>query len=364
MKFRIAILVCLLAGCSSDPVDQRIDADTNAVDMSESDSGNAPDAATADAANNVAADMSDVDAPGPVDQGELTSGWHERADLPNPQQEVAVVEIDGLIYVMGGFNELGQQLATVVVYDPSTDRWSERADFPDRANHMNAVAVDGQIWVTGFLSNGFNADPRTFVYDPGTDSWAPGPDMSDARGRGASAVGFIDGLIYVAGGIGPDGVTAMVDVLDPATETWTPLTDALRAFDHAGYGVVDGKLIVAAGRSGSIQSFFTDVQIYDPAADSWSAGAPIPTARGGVASAVHDGILYVFGGEGDSGSPGSVFPDVEAYDVAADSWTVLDPMLSPRHGFAGVALGDIIYLPGGAPTQFLDAVATHEIFVP
>ena len=156
----------------------------------------------------------------------------------------------------------------------------------------------------------------------------------------------------------------MVDVLDPQTNTWTERADALRAFDHAGFGVVDGKLIVAAGRNGSIQGYFDDVQIYDPAADSWSAGAPIPTARGGVASAVHNGMLYVFGGEGDPTSPGQVFPEVEAYDVAANTWTELDPMPSPRHGFAGVTIGNIIYLPGGAPTQFLDAVATHEVFVP
>ena len=372
LKTYACLFALLIAvGCSDDPVSNAADEGIT-VPNNGADSGDpAIDAASnnppgEDAGrNNPSGDSGAPDVGEDHDQGGgLTAGWHDRADLPDPQQEVAVVALDGLVYVMGGFNEVGGQLATVVVYDPDTDSWSARADFPTRANHINAVVFEGQIWVTGFLHMGFTPDPRTFIYDPETDAWSPGPDLPTGRGRGSSAAGVIDGLIYVAGGIAPGGVRGWTDVLDPQTGMWTELDDAPRAFDHAGFGVVDGKLIVTAGRGGTIASFFDDVQIFDPSTGDWSNGAPIPTARGGVASAVHDGKIYVFGGEGDPNSPGQVFSQVEVYDVAADSWTELDPMPSPRHGFAGATIGDVIYLPGGAPTQFLDAVATHEIFVP
>jgi N-acetylneuraminic acid mutarotase len=301
----------------------------------------------------------------PLDGGNLPAGWTTLTSLPAPQQEIAVVALDGLIYVMGGFSTGAAAVATTVAYDPSTDTWSSRADFPLPANHMNASVVDGQIWVTGFLFMGFTADERTFVYDPADDAWTPGPDMPPTRGRGSSAAGVIDGLVYVAGGLAPGGGSvAWTDALDPVTGIWTELSDAPRAFDHMGNGVVDGKLIVAAGRNGGIYSFVDSVHIYDPQTGEWTDAAPIPTARGGVASAVLNDVLYVFGGEGDQNAPGQVFDDVEAYDLATDSWSVLEPMKTPRHGFGGAASNGAIYLPGGAPVQIFGAIDVMEAYVP
>lgn len=362
MKIQLKTQACLIAtlivcGCSDDPATP---ADR---DMAVADTTVPAADVGADAGGDVAtpSDLATADDVGDVLLG---PGWHDRATLPAPQQEVAVVALDGRIYVMGGFGAAAQQLATVIVYDPQTDSWSERASFPTPANHMNAAVVDGKIWVTGFLHLGFTPDGRTFVYDPATDAWSPDADLPAGRGRGASAVGVIDGQIYIAGGVAPGGAQAWLDVLDPTTGTWTALPDAPRAFDHAGYGVIDGKLVVAAGRNGSIASFVDAVHIYDPTSNAWTDGAPIPTARGGVASAVHADLLYVFGGEGDASSPGRVFPQVEAFDLAANSWTQLDPMPVPRHGFAGATIGDIIYLPGGARAEFLAADDTHQVYVP
>jgi N-acetylneuraminic acid mutarotase len=63
------------------------------------------------------------------------------------------------------------------------------------------------------------------------------------------------------------------------------------------------------------------------------------------------GRLFVFGGEGSEDDPNGVFPDVEAYDPATDSWAVYEAMDVPRHGFGAAVLGDRIYLMGGATRQ-------------
>jgi len=274
-----------------------------------------------------------------------------------------VVALDGLIWVLGGFDVGAQVVALVEVYDPRTNSWSRKADFPVRAHHMNASVVDGEIWVTGFLAGGFSADGRSFRYDAGDDAWTPAEDLPTGRQRGASATGVIDGKIYVAGGVA-GGAVAHFDVLDPQTGVWSALPDVPRNVDHAAFGVIDGTFVVAAGRSATITSFTDEVDLFDPAAGQWTLGAPIPTARGGVASAVLDGKLYVFGGEGNRADPSGVFPQVEAYDFANDSWTELDPMPIPRHGLGAAALDGVIYLPGGAPTEFLDATDVHQVFVP
>lgn len=368
MRLPYIALLLLATACSSDPA---------ANNSEPADQGVTKNDVSTDAGPDVASTTPDVgtqeDAPTGADMVENTpdaannnpmSGWHDRQALPAEQQETAVVAFQDRIWVMGGFNAGGQEIATVNVYDPATDSWDTAADFPLPAHHMNAAVYDGQIWVTGFLAGGFAPDGRTFVYDPTDDQWTPGPDLPQERRRGASAVGVIDEKIYVAGGVGAGGAVALFDVLDPTTSVWTELPDLPRDVDHAAFGVVDGTLIVAAGRDSAISAHTDRVELFDPADGTWQTGAPIPTARGGVASAVWDGKLYVFGGEGDPDSPGNVFPQVEAYDFAADEWEQLADMPSPRHGLGAAALDGVIYLPGGAPTQFLDATDVHQVYVP
>jgi N-acetylneuraminic acid mutarotase len=79
-----------------------------------------------------------------------------------------------------------------------------------------------------------------------------------------------------------------------------------------------------------------------------------------VAGAVLDGRLFVFGGEG-SGMGSGVFPNVEAYDPAADRWETLPAMSVPRHGFGAATLDGRIYLPGGATSQGFGPVDDHSV---
>jgi N-acetylneuraminic acid mutarotase len=91
----------------------------------------------------------------------------------------------------------------------------------------------------------------------------------------------------------------------------------------------------------------------------------MPTARGGTACGVIGDRLVVVGGEGNP-APGSrgVFPQVEAYDAAANAWQTLAPMRTPRHGMGAAAWDGKLYVPGGANQQAFGAVATHEILTP
>lgn len=59
-----------------------------------------------------------------------------------------------------------------------------------------------------------------------------------------------------------------------------------------------------------------------------------------------------------------MFDDHQAYDPATDTWTVLAPMATPRHGTGGAGIGGYFHVPGGATVQAFGAVATHEVFGP
>ena len=65
--------------------------------------------------------------------------------------------------------------------------------------------------------------------------------------------------------------------------------------NHCAGGVVNGKFYVAGGRMADTST--NALEVYDPQTNSWSTRAPMPTARSGIAAAVVNNELWVFGGE-------------------------------------------------------------------
>ena len=72
------------------------------------------------------------------------------------------------------------------------------------------------------------------------------------------------------------------------------------------------------------------VHKYNPATNSWSAVAPMPTARSLVNAVVLNECLYAVGGRLQDASCTAV---VERYDPVADSWTTMHPMGTARNAF-------------------------------
>ncbi len=298
-------------------------------------------------------------------EGEVPQGWSPMAEIDGgPIQEIAVLALNGEIYILGGFDSRALIVATGRAYDPRTDTWRSIADLPVRMHHANAVAAEGKIYIVGFLANGFQADARGFIYDPVEDAWSEGPRMPGSTGRGASGTVLIDRRIYFAGGLAGGGAVDLFSAYDLDSEAWIELPPVPTPRDHMAVGAIDGKLVIASGRGGPIESVTPRVDIYDPVANSWSEGAPMPTPRGGTAGAVLEGKLYVFGGEGNRDEASGVFAEVEAYDLAEDSWSSLESMPTPRHGMGAATLDGVIYVPGGATVQAFGAVDAAERYRP
>ena len=92
---------------------------------------------------------------------------------------------------------------------------------------------------------------------------------------------------------------------------------------------------------------------------TWGEGAPMPTARTEVTSAVVDGVIYVIGGFRATGGNTDV---VEAYDTAGDSWSVQTPLPQNLDHAGAAAVGDKVYVVGGYISLFQGTIsaATYE----
>ncbi len=291
--------------------------------------------------------------------------WMAHARLARgPRQEAAVVALGGEIVVLGGFDGGGRIVATVEAYEPSADRWRRLADLPLPMHHANAAVVDGRIYVVGFLTGQFVPSGRVFVYGPAADAWTERSPMPVGTQRGASGVATVDGAIYLAGGLGSGGAVGHFSVYDPRNDAWQTLPALPTPRDHLAAGAIGRTVYVAGGRGGSIGSHTARLDAFELTSGRWSARAPMPTSRAGVAAAVLGGRLYVFGGEGNAEDPAGVFAAAEAYDPEGDRWEALPPMPTPRHGTGAAALGERIYVPGGATVLGFGAVDVSESLGP
>jgi len=314
-------------------------------------------------------------APGPlvVEQGELFETWNGRISggnvpgglevegwrlgvaMPLARSEHAIAELNGRMWVMGGYPPGRLPSDLVQIYDPATYRWSLGPRLPHPMHHMMAAAVDGRLYVIGGeLQGASSGQPEVFVdtvwvHDPAVGGWAERARMPTARSGGGK--GVIDGKIYVAGGRPPGG--SAFEVYDPATDTWERLPDLPTQRNHLAMVALGGKIIVAGGRFGpGAGAERTDVvEIYNPATRTWTAGAPLPAPLGGITAAVNAGCMFVFGGEGERNHVLGLTPTTYGYDPRADRWSRLADLPIAVHGLKGSVVFDgSVHLPGGAVT--------------
>jgi N-acetylneuraminic acid mutarotase len=185
----------------------------------------------------------------------------------------------------------------------------------------------------------------------------------------------LNGKLYLLGGWNLSNAAsaslASVSAFDTVTSTSTWMTDTLTpmptARNAAAAGVISAQIHVIGGRSPGIRGndhlSLATHEIYNPLTNSWQTAAAMPTARGGIAAAVLNGKLYVFGGEATTANGSTVSNAVERYDPDTYSSQVLDSMPYRAHGLGAVAVGNVIYVMGGFVAGS-DAVGTESRAVP
>ena len=148
------------------------------------------------------------------------------------------------------------------------------------------------------------------------------------------------GDIAVVGGYLADGTsTDDVDLYDPASDSWSRLPDLPVGVNHAAAASAGGKLYVVGGYGGPgvrLRSAY----VFD--GDRWRGLAPMPGARGAAGAAIVGGKLYVAGGVGPNGLARRAF----ALDLKTGRWASI-PGPTPREHLAVTAAVGKVYAVAG-----------------
>jgi N-acetylneuraminic acid mutarotase len=281
--------------------------------------------------------------PGPVqvDGGQ----WSARAQLIEPNSELALAEANGKLYLLGGYPASRQTARTVQVYDIASDSWELGPPLPQPNNHGMAAGVNGRVYLIGGQTTDVSEGPAVdtvYELDPARGTWLEKARMPTARGAGVAIVH--QGMIYVAGGRPPRG--SDFAVYDPASDHWQVLPDLPAQRNHLTGAAIMGRIHVVGGRLGhGLSPQMTAVhEVFDPQTRAWTTAAPMLRARSGMNGVMARGCFHVWGGEGPSG----MFPDHDYYDPRTNEWIRLRDMPIPVHGVSGSAfVHGLIWAAGG-----------------
>ncbi len=317
-------------------------------------------------------------------QAQTPGKWIKLAPFPEPAEELYGAAAAGRLYVFGGLAPGWKPRGLAFEYDPATNTWTKKKPMPLASHHVAFAELGGKIYAFGGFVPPQSGPPawvpvdNTWEYDPATDSWKALAPLPTKRGSPVAAT--VGGKIYVIGGATtspgarepivhparPHVTVGTVEEYDPATNSWRARTPMPTPRNHAGVGVVGGKIYVIGGRTGaafiSVATNTDIVEEYDPATDTWgSVKARMPTARSAVAYATYKDRIYIAGGEFQDDRLMAAFRVFEAYHPPTNSWLTLPRMPVPRHGLAGAVIGNRLHLVSGdVQSSGLTGVEVHS----
>lgn len=237
---------------------------------------------------------------------------------------------DGRVLVAGGIAEddFGSRKKVVFaeLYDPSTGTWELAGEMTQpRERHQAVLLNDNTVLVVG--SN----PERTYIigettaelYDSATGKWSKAGNLPNDHGERFATTLLDDGRVLVAGGgtrgrtIAPN-ITESIDMYDPATGEWSTIVDMTsESWGHTATPLGDGTILFVG---------MVRVEIFDPAAESWTSVGKLTEARNGVhtATLLNDGRVLIVGVDditlGRTGNVGGRegLASVRVYDPAGE----------------------------------------------
>lgn len=148
--------------------------------------------------------------------------WSTLAPFPDASEEVYGIASGGKLYVLGGLGPAWTPKGLVYEFDPAINAWTKKKNMPLPSHHVAVAELNGKIYVMGgevrnhIMSGTYRA---LEAYDAATNTWSTLRPMVYARhGSAADFIGnrfhVVSGNVQSAGGPGAQVETDAHEVFD------------------------------------------------------------------------------------------------------------------------------------------------------
>ena len=266
--------------------------------------------------------------------------WTTLAPMQEKRWSLGVVEENGKIYAMGGYDGLSRPYLDInEEYDPSSDTWTIKASMPEPMSDFGITVYHGKIYC-------FNGETgSTYVYTPLYDTWEKKAPLPNPR-EGITA-NTLNDKIYIIGGNIP-----IMNVYNPSNDSWNAKTSLIASFSSYSEAcssvVFEGKIHAF----GAVPLEYSH-QIYDPITDSWNLGEPLIDGYYFSVACVTTGKnapkqIYVFSADRSLWSIDSPKLSSQGYDPNTGNWSLVSEIPSGHLIGGATVLDDKVYVVGGA----------------
>jgi len=248
------------------------------------------------------------------------------------------------------------QKAALLDQAPVGSRWTANmavAELADTSGPqiyaIGGSSIDSAITMTVRI---YNPIADTVSLLPQTDWWPASP----ARIPGGWAV--VNNKLYIFGGFSALGAgsvfteTWQFDPLAPAGSKWTQKANMNLGRGFIAGSSLDGQIYAIGGDTwnGSTLVPVSNVERYDPVANTWTNMASLPTARGDMGAWAYDSTTnYEISGR--IAVAGGVFPVPDAlgylYNPTTNSWSSFPSMVHATRNYGYAQLNGYLYALGG-----------------
>jgi N-acetylneuraminic acid mutarotase len=248
----------------------------------------------------------------------ISNTWSKTGSMSTAREtHTATLLQNGKVLVSGGRNVDGTlagpyPLATAELYDPISNAWSPAGSMLTvRWAHTATLLQNGKVLVSGGKDLNGEALATAELYDPISNTWSAAGSMSTVR-EFHTATLLPNGSVLAAGGA--ERITALyfpiasAELYDPISNTWSLAGSMSTArLNHTATLLANGKVLVAAGRSGT--GIVSTAELYDPISNTWSkTGSMSAVHEEHTATLLPNGTVLVAGG--GPGSSSALFGSV------------------------------------------------------
>ncbi len=247
----------------------------------------------------------------------LNDTWSltEAASFKYARYNASAIVWQDKIYLIGGRSN-NKVMEKMEVYDPAQNMWVKAHEMHNEREGHSANILNGHIYVFGGRKSSEYVDDIEW-YDAENTEWEEADiDMEDHT-RAAQFNAVYENSYYMFGGYFYGGPTNTIYKLTPDSSdaSWVELgrLDTSRAYGAS--AAIDSLIFLIGGETNNGKSAL--VEIFNARSGQLIRGMAMPAARSGMAAAVLEGKIFIIGGY--SGSSNDIVEQVDIYlpDITA-----------------------------------------------
>ena len=301
----------------------------------------------------------------------LVGTWSLTASMSTPRvYHTATLLQDGKVLVAGGRNASEAALASSELFNPVTGQWTTTGNLNVARDQASAVLLpNGKVLIAGGEAAAYQDLTSAELYDPATGTWSLTGSMQETRVDFEMQT-LPDGTVLAAGGQRQNtyGVTATAERYNPRSGTWSGVGSMHHTRGAPQSALLqNGHVLVSGGcqYGGCPGPIAPAGELFDPSTHTWTlASDPVEPRMQTEMVSLSDGRIFIAGGTSYAGGYWHPTSAVEAYNPAADQWSLLSPLGSPTENLLSAALPDSRVVVAGGANSYGQRLATSQLYDP